>query len=158
MEKQKDEQTGSMLYSPSMPGQKLGQALPYFFDEVLVLRAEKDADGNLARFFQTAGDYNFTAKDRSGALDLYEPADFVRHSRQDRWHHPAVTTYPPTRSNTMAFISFNATQVQPQASFDPIPAGKYICQIVESEIKSTKAGTYQQLALTWEVLDGIQGP
>ena len=57
-----------------MPGQKLGQALPYFFDEVLVLRAEKDADGNLARFFQTAGDYNFTAKDRSGALDL-EPAD-----------------------------------------------------------------------------------
>ena len=75
MEKQKDEQTGSMLYSPSMPGQKLGQALPYFFDEVLVLRAEKDADGNLARFFQTAGDFNFTAKDRSGALDLYEPAD-----------------------------------------------------------------------------------
>jgi len=75
MEKQKDEQTGAMLYSPSMPGQKLGQALPYFFDEVLVLRAEKDAEGNLARFFQTAGDYNFTAKDRSGALDLYEPAD-----------------------------------------------------------------------------------
>ena len=54
----------------------------------------------------------------------------------------------------MAFISFNATQVQPQASFDPIPAGKYICQIVESEIKSTKAGTGQQLVLTWEVLDG----
>lgn len=75
MEKQKDEQSGSMLYSPSMPGAKLGQAIPFMFDEVLVLRAEKDADGNLARFFQTAGDYNFTAKDRSGALDLYEPAD-----------------------------------------------------------------------------------
>ena len=55
----------------------------------------------------------------------------------------------------MAFISFNATQVQPQASFDPIPAGKYICQIVESEIKSTKAGTGQQLVLTWEVLKAI---
>lgn len=54
----------------------------------------------------------------------------------------------------MAFLSFNATQVQPQASFDPIPAGKYICQITESEIKSTKAGTGQQLVLTWEVLDG----
>ena len=39
----------------------------------------------------------------------------------------------------MAFISFNATQVQPQASFDPInSSGKYICQIVESEIKSIK--------------------
>ena len=54
----------------------------------------------------------------------------------------------------MAVLSFNATQVQPQASFDPIPAGKYICQITESEIKSTKAGTGQQLVLTWEVLDG----
>lgn len=54
----------------------------------------------------------------------------------------------------MAFIQFNAAQVQPQASFDPIPAGKYICQITESEIKSTKAGTGQQLVLTWEVLDG----
>lgn len=54
----------------------------------------------------------------------------------------------------MAFLAFNATQVQPQASFDPIPAGKYICQIVESEIKSTKAGTGQQLVLTWEVLEG----
>ena len=75
MEKQKDEQTGSLLYSPSMPGAKLSQAIPFMFDEVLVLRAEKDAEGNLARFFQTAGDYNYTAKDRSGALDLYEPAD-----------------------------------------------------------------------------------
>ena len=54
----------------------------------------------------------------------------------------------------MAFLSFNAAQVQPQASFDPIPAGKYICQITESEIKSTKAGTGQQLVLTWEVLEG----
>lgn len=53
-----------------------------------------------------------------------------------------------------AMIVFNATQVQPQASFDPIPAGKYICQITESEIKPTKAGTGQQLVLTWEVLDG----
>ena len=55
----------------------------------------------------------------------------------------------------MAFPSVQRNnQVQPQASFDLIPAGKYICQIVESEIKSTKAGTGQQLVLTWEVLDG----
>lgn len=54
----------------------------------------------------------------------------------------------------MAFLAFNATQVQPQASFDPIPAGKYICQITESEIKPTKAGDGQKLVLTWEVLDG----
>ena len=57
---------------PEHAGQKLGQALPYFFDEVLVLRAEKDADGNLARFFQTAGDYNFTAKDRLARLTQAE--------------------------------------------------------------------------------------
>ena len=86
MEKQKDEQTGSMLYSPSMPGQKLGQALPYFFDEVLVLRAEKDADGNLAASSRQQAITTLQRKTASGALDLYEPNGLVRHSRQDRWH------------------------------------------------------------------------
>ena len=40
---------GRMLYSPSMPGNKTAQALPYFFDEVLALRVEKDADGQPQR-------------------------------------------------------------------------------------------------------------
>jgi len=32
LEKTQDEM-GRVLYSPSMPGNKTGQALPYFFDE-----------------------------------------------------------------------------------------------------------------------------
>ena len=72
MDRQKDQQTGAMLYAPSMPGAKLGQGIPYLFDEVFVLRAEKADDGMTYRTLQTAGDYQYIAKDRSGCLDLYE--------------------------------------------------------------------------------------
>lgn len=74
LEKSQDEM-GRMLYSPSMPGNKLGQALPYFFDEVLALRVERDADGNTHRAFMCDSDGLWVAKDRSGKLDAWEPAD-----------------------------------------------------------------------------------
>lgn len=67
--------TGRLLYSPSMPGQKTGQSLPYFFDEVFAVRAEKNQDGETVRYIQTNTDGIFEAKDRSGKLDFYEPAD-----------------------------------------------------------------------------------
>lgn len=72
MERIKDEATGTLLYGPAMPGAKLGQQIGYFFDEVFVLRAEKADDGQIYRALQTSGDYNYIAKDRSGALELYE--------------------------------------------------------------------------------------
>lgn len=72
LDRQKDELTGAMLYQPSMPGQRLGQALPYMFDELFVLRVEKDAEGAPSRWLQTSGDLQYVAKDRSGALELYE--------------------------------------------------------------------------------------
>lgn len=76
MEKQQDQDTGRMLYQPSAPGAKIGQALPYFFDEVFVLRIEKNAEtGELERMLQTQPDFNYQAKDRSGALDYYEAPD-----------------------------------------------------------------------------------
>lgn len=75
MERIKDEASGGLLYSPSMPGAKLSQAISYFFDEVFVLRAEKADDGQIYRTLQTQGDYNYVAKDRSGALELYEEPD-----------------------------------------------------------------------------------
>lgn len=71
-ERIKDEQTGAMLYGPSMPGTKLGQSLPYFFDEVFALRVERDNDGNISRWLQTAIDPQYYCKDRSGALDMFE--------------------------------------------------------------------------------------
>ena len=72
MDRVKDEGTGAMLYNPSMPGAKLGQAIPFLFDEVFCLRVERDAEGNQQRMLQTATDYNYVAKDRSGRLDPFE--------------------------------------------------------------------------------------
>ena len=74
LEKSQDEM-GRILYSPSMPGAKLGQQLPYFFDLVLPLRVEKDSEGNTVRSLQCQSDGLWTAKDRSGRLDPWEPAD-----------------------------------------------------------------------------------
>lgn len=71
-EKVKDEQSGAMLYSPSMPGNQLKNAIEYFFDEVLALRVEKDAEGQPTRWLQSQRDFNYSGKDRSGALDMFE--------------------------------------------------------------------------------------
>ncbi len=73
--KQKDEATGAVLYGPSMPGQQLPQGLPYLFDEVFSLRVVTDNDGNTQRWLQTQRDFQYEAKDRSGALDAYELPD-----------------------------------------------------------------------------------
>jgi len=49
---------------------------------------------------------------------------------------------------------FNANTVEPSDSFDPIPAGEYLCVITASEEKPTKAGTGSFLVLEFEVIDG----
>lgn len=72
-----DELTGMQLYCPSLPGAKLGQGIGYFFDEVFALRVEKDPEGTPTRFLQTGRDVQFEAKDRSGALALFEPCNLA---------------------------------------------------------------------------------
>lgn len=74
MEKIQDE-SGRILYGPSMPGNKLSQMLPYFFDEVLALRVEKDEEGKSQRALMCDSDGLWSAKDRSGKLDAWETAD-----------------------------------------------------------------------------------
>lgn len=74
MEKQTDE-LGNVLYYPSLPGNKTAQGLPYFFDEVLALRVEKDQDGKSHRGLMTDSDGRWIAKDRSGKLSLWEAPD-----------------------------------------------------------------------------------
>ena len=49
---------------------------------------------------------------------------------------------------------FDANQVEPTTSFDPIPAGKYLAAITESEMKPTKDGSGSYLQFTFEVLEG----
>ena len=73
-EKSQDE-SGRVLYAPAMPGNKVGQALPYFFDEVLALRMERDAEGKVQRALMTESDGLWQAKDRSGKLDPWEAPD-----------------------------------------------------------------------------------
>lgn len=68
MEPSKDELTGVVKYGPAMPGAKLGNKLPYFFDEVLRLGVNKTQAGEPYRFLQTQPDLQYEAKDRSGAL------------------------------------------------------------------------------------------
>lgn len=74
-EKVKDEITGALLFGPSAPGVKMAQSLPYFFDLVFALHNWKNEDGIIERALQTQRDAQYEAKDRSGALDYFEPAD-----------------------------------------------------------------------------------
>ena len=54
----------------------------------------------------------------------------------------------------MALINFDATQVPPDERLEPIPAGIYNVQIVDSEMKPTGGGAGQMLVLQLAVLDG----
>lgn len=73
----KDETTGGMFYMPSMPGNKLGQQLPYYFDEVFRLSSVRDQQGKEYSVIQTRADNQVIAKDRSGALDTFEPPNLT---------------------------------------------------------------------------------
>lgn len=73
-EKAQDE-TGRILYSPSMPGSKLAQQIPYLVDEVFALRVEKDSEGVVQRALMCHSDGLWTAKDRSGKLTAWEAPD-----------------------------------------------------------------------------------
>jgi hypothetical protein len=49
---------------------------------------------------------------------------------------------------------FDANDVEPASDFDPVPAGKYVAVITDSEMKPTKAGTGHYLQLTFQVIEG----
>ena len=63
----KNEVTGVVMAGPSMPGSKLGQQLPYFFDEVFQLDIEGTGPQSY-RYLRTQPDFMNEAKDRSGRL------------------------------------------------------------------------------------------
>lgn len=74
MEKAQDE-TGAMLFSPSMPGKTLTQSLPFFFDEVFALRVGKNDKGEPQRMLMCRPDGVWSAKDRAGVLEMWEEPD-----------------------------------------------------------------------------------
>ena len=69
------DQSGLMLYGPSLPGRMVTQNISYLFDEVLALHVNVDEDGKPTRYFQCQRDNQYECKDRSGSLDLYEPSN-----------------------------------------------------------------------------------
>lgn len=54
----------------------------------------------------------------------------------------------------MAQMTFDASSISPAEPMEPLPAGRYQAQIVESEMRPTKAGDGQYLWLGFDVLDG----
>jgi len=64
-----------VLRAASLPGKKTSEALPYFFEEVLALRINRNEDGTVERMLQTSPDGIWSAKDRSGCLDTWELPD-----------------------------------------------------------------------------------
>jgi len=74
LEKSADEM-GRVSYAPSMPGNKMAQSMPFYFDLVMALRVEKDAEGVAQRALMCDSDGLWLAKDRSGKLDAWEAPD-----------------------------------------------------------------------------------
>jgi len=54
----------------------------------------------------------------------------------------------------MATINFNASEIAPSAGFRPIPAGKYVAVINDSEMKPTKSGGGHYLQFEFEIIEG----
>ena len=54
----------------------------------------------------------------------------------------------------MAQFNFDASQVAPQQSVGPLPAGTYLAHIVESDVQPLKSGNGEGLKLTFEIIDG----
>jgi len=72
----RDGTTGAMFFGPSMPGQATAPQLPYLFDEVFQLTVFVDPATNVeTRALRCKKDNQYQAKDRSGNLDPWEPAD-----------------------------------------------------------------------------------
>ena len=71
-----DKQTGQQLRTIGVGG-SLAQAIPAFFDLVLHMEASTDTEGNPVRVWRTATDGRVYAKDASGDLAMFEPANWT---------------------------------------------------------------------------------
>ena len=56
--------------------------------------------------------------------------------------------------SNLSGYNFNAEEIEPSSSFDPIPAGWYKAIISASEIKPTRDGYGEYLSLTLQVIEG----
>ena len=68
--------TGINQARPTAPGQQIGPALPYLFDEVFHASKGQGQDGKEFFYLRTSASQSADAKDRSGVLDEIEYPDF----------------------------------------------------------------------------------
>lgn len=54
----------------------------------------------------------------------------------------------------MATFHFNANEVEPDSGFGVIPAGTYIAQVVDSDVRENRNKNGSYMALQFEILDG----
>ena len=54
----------------------------------------------------------------------------------------------------MARFNFDSSNVAPQQTMGPLPAGQYLAHITESDVVDLKSGNGQGLKLTFEVIEG----
>lgn len=50
--------------------------------------------------------------------------------------------------------NFDPNAHEEMQSFDPLPAGEYLAQVVSSEVKTNSAKTGELLKMEWDILDG----
>lgn len=86
-----DAVSGVQKTSPIAPGQQVGPALPYLFDEVFHAATDKDGTGKTYHYLRTRASFNVTAKDRSGVLEEIEYPDFSAIIHK-------ITTLPPNQA------------------------------------------------------------
>jgi hypothetical protein len=75
-----DAGTGMLMNGPLMPGKSLGPAIPYLCDEVFQIMPTPHPENPQLpgpRYLRTFADQQNTAKDRSGMLDPWEPANLT---------------------------------------------------------------------------------
>ncbi|MFB6351259.1 MAG: ATP-binding protein, partial [Bradymonadaceae bacterium] len=68
----REDDQGTKLFVPQLPGRKLTQNVSYMFDEVFAIRVERNSDGTVESRVQTQRDRQYECKDRSGALEFFE--------------------------------------------------------------------------------------
>lgn len=73
----REEIDGRTLHAPMLPGRLLTLNVAYLFDEVFALRVETNSEGEVIRVLQTGKSKSFDAKDRSGALNMFEEANLA---------------------------------------------------------------------------------
>ena len=56
--------------------------------------------------------------------------------------------------SNLSGYNFNAEEVEPSSSFDPIPSGWYQAIISNSEMKETRDGYGEYLSLTLQIIEG----